>query len=97
MSLVCSIVSHSMWGVHAMAAVSLTQFMREFSAVWKWTIDEKKGIFSAQSDSAHKGTHRPPPLSVRQHTLLIQVCSIAGVTVGVVYSELFSCSFWRIV
>ncbi len=45
--------------------------MREFSVAWKWTIDEKMGIFS--NDSVATGNERPHPLPVIQHTLLIQV------------------------
>lgn len=47
--------------------------MRELSAAWKWTIDEKMGIFSVQSDAVAGSNERPRPLPVSQHMLLIQV------------------------
>ncbi len=47
--------------------------MREFSAAWKWTIDEKMGIFSAHLEASVTDNQRPPPVSVKQHMLLIQV------------------------
>jgi len=44
-------------------------FMREFAAVWKWTVEEKKGIFSP---TPPKMRQRPPPIPVKQHSLLIK-------------------------
>lgn len=52
------------------------QFMRDFASVWKWTVEEKKGIFSP---SPERGTlklnQHPPPIPVKQHLLLIKVCT----------------------
>ena len=49
--------------------------MREFASVWKWTVEERKGIFTP---SPERGTlklnERPPPIPVKQHLLLIKVC-----------------------
>ena len=48
--------------------------MREFASVWKWTVEERKGIFTP---SPERGTlklnERPPPIPVKQHLLLIKV------------------------
>ena len=51
--------------------------MREFASVWKWTVEERKGIFTP---SPERGTlklnERPAPIPVKQHLLLIKVCVI---------------------
>jgi len=48
--------------------------MREFAAVWKWTAEEKKGIFTPAPDpSSLRANQRPPPIPVKQHQLLIEV------------------------
>lgn len=49
-----------------------SQFMREFAAVWKWTVEQRKGVFSS-SAKAPKMQERPPPIPVKQHSLLIEV------------------------
>ena len=51
--------------------------MREFAAVWKWTVEEKKGVFSPTPPRTTKLRQRPPPIPVKQHSLLIKVNSVS--------------------
>lgn len=51
----------------------LLQFMREVAAVWKWTVEERKGIFSLPPGKSVKRMEKPPPVPVKQHLLLIKV------------------------
>ena len=51
--------------------------MREFASIWKWTVEERKGIFTPSPErGALKLNERPPPIPVKQHLLLIKVCVI---------------------
>ena len=48
--------------------------MRDFAAVWKWTVEEKMGIFSPSPErGTQKLNEHRPPVHVKQHLLLIKV------------------------
>ena len=48
--------------------------MREFAAAWKWTAEERRGIFTpAPPPGSLKASQRPPPIPVKQHLILIKV------------------------
>ena len=47
--------------------------MREFAAVWKWTVEQRKGVFTSSPAKTPKMRERPPPIPVKQHSLLIEV------------------------
>ena len=48
--------------------------MHEFAAVWKWTAEEKRGIFTLSPPSGSlKTNEHPPSIPVKQHLLLIKV------------------------
>ena len=49
------------------------QFMREFAAVWKWTVEEKKGVFTPVAEAAGRTGVKPQSVPVKQHMLLIKV------------------------
>ena len=48
--------------------------MRELAAVWKWTVEERKGVFTPTAEVAGKTRVKPQPVPVKQHMLLIKVC-----------------------
>lgn len=67
--------------------------MIEFAAVWKWTVEERKGIFTpAPPPGSFKANQRPPPIQVKQHLLLIKVVYSSGVYVCLPASSLYYCS-----
>ena len=55
-----------------------SQFMREFAAVWKWTVEQRMGVFSPSLAKSTKMRERPPPIPVKQHSLLIEVSLICA-------------------
>jgi phosphatidylinositol 4-kinase len=47
--------------------------MRELCAVWKWTVEERRGLFAKDhTPSLGKTDERREPIPTRQHTLIIQ-------------------------
>ena len=71
---VCQHVQHAFWIKYLMFRYS--QFMREFAAVWKWTVEQRIGVFSPSPAKSTKMRERPPPIPVKQHSLLIEVSLI---------------------
>ena len=50
------------------------QFMRELCAVWKWSVEERRGLFSKDhTPSLGYTNEKREPIQTRQHTLIIQV------------------------
>ena len=52
--------------------------MRELCAVWKWTVEQRRGLFARDHTPTLKKTDdRREPIPTRQHTLIIQVSSLS--------------------
>ena len=47
--------------------------MREFAAVWKWTVEERKGVFTPTAEPGGRTGVKPQSVPVKQHMLLIKV------------------------
>ena len=55
-------------------SLSLLQFMRELCAVWKWSVEERRGLFSRYHTPSLGDTGKKrESVQTRQHTLIIQV------------------------
>ena len=46
--------------------------------MWKWTVEERRGLFARDHTPTLKKTdNRREPIPTRQHTLIIQVCTLS--------------------
>ena len=56
------------------------QFMRELCAVWKWSVEERRGLFSQDhTPSFGKTDEKRTSIQTRQHTLIIEVTNLCNV------------------
>ena len=51
------------------------QFMRELCAVWKWSVEERRGLFARDHTPSLGDTEGRKPIPTQQHNLIIQVLS----------------------